>query len=63
MTPSPADLRAMIGRFACRIGWHKPYTTTGFDGCSMTGKCQRCAHRLLMDSQGNWFSVGEDNHP
>ena len=31
----------------------------GFDGVSVSGYCSVCGRRVLMDSQGNWFAVGE----
>jgi len=38
-----------------------PRGAVGFDGASMTAVCAYCGHRILQDSQGNWFSVGEGN--
>jgi len=47
------------GRLACnKLGWHKAPIAQTFDGCSYYGDCPRCGHRVLQDSQGNWFSVG-----
>jgi len=46
--------------FWCDImGWHKAPLRQGFDGASLNGRCPRCGKRVLRDSQGNWFSVGE----
>ena len=41
------------------LGWHVPSNRRGFDGCSMTSTCDRCGANILMDSQGNWFSVSD----
>ena len=39
--------------------WHRPKDVVGFDGCSFTTRCRYCNKRILQDSQGNWFSIGE----
>ena len=49
---------AALGRFACFMDWHRPGGSVGFDGCSMNSYCARCGRRILLDSQGSWFSVG-----
>ena len=38
-----------------------PRGAVGFDGAPLTAVCAFCGHRILQDSQGNWFSVGEGN--
>ncbi len=45
-----------------KLGWHdgKGWNgARGFDGASFTAICSRCNKRVLMDSQGNWFTIGE----
>ena len=43
-------------RWYCTFwGWHKAPEEQSFDGCSVTGKCGRCGHPVMKDSQGNWF--------
>ncbi len=53
----------VMRRFAHDVlGWHdaKGWNgAKGFDGASLTGICSRCNKRVLMDSQGNWFMVGD----
>jgi hypothetical protein len=44
------------------MGWHKPGEYRSDNPASANGDeawCVRCKLRLLMDSQGNWFAVGE----
>lgn len=41
------------------LGWHLRVETLGFDGVSWVGRCRDCGRRVLKDSQGNWFAVGE----
>jgi len=41
--------------FCRKLGWHKDVINTGFDGCSLHGKCNRCGEELLQDSNGDWF--------
>jgi hypothetical protein len=44
--------------WACyKMGWHLAPEKIGFDGCSCFGLCPRCGHKVLQDSQGNWFGV------
>jgi hypothetical protein len=44
--------------FKCdTLGWHKPVTLIGFDGCSYVAVCTVCHKKLLQDSQGNWFEA------
>jgi hypothetical protein len=44
------------------LGWHDGRGgPIGFDGMSLTGRCSRCGRRVLMDSQGNWFTAGSLN--
>lgn len=43
----------------CRLGWHTP-SGVGFDGCSLTSHCKRCGRAILMDSQGNWFTISAE---
>jgi hypothetical protein len=50
----------MLRWFLCEfLGWHRPAQAVamGWDGVSFTAVCERCGRRILMDSQGNWFSV------
>jgi hypothetical protein len=37
------------------MGWHKPYTITGFDGCSIHATCDICGKKGLIDSNGDLF--------
>jgi hypothetical protein len=39
------------------LDWHVDVRVTGFDGCSMQGRCCFCGRRVLKDSQGNWFAI------
>lgn len=42
------------------FGWHDGSGgDNSFDGCSVGGRCSRCGRRVLKDSQGNWFVVGD----
>jgi len=51
-------IRGRPGEWLCHsIGWHIAPKVQEFYGCSMTGQCPRCDSRVLMDSQGNWFSI------
>ena len=51
-------MRRRLGLWLCRVmDWHRPPTTQGFNGISFFGICPRCGVRVLMDSQGNWFSA------
>lgn len=44
--------------WACsRMGWHLAPKAQGFDGASLNGRCPRCNSKVLLDSQGNWFSI------
>lgn len=50
----------VIRRFLCEfLGWHRPKDVVGFDGCSLTSRCRYCNKRIMQDSQGNWYSIGE----
>lgn len=49
-----------VDKFLCNfLGWHKAGKAS-FDGCSFEGRCPRCNRKVLLDSQGNWFAIGED---
>lgn len=54
-------LRERIRHFTHDVlGWHDGNGgVRGFDGVSMTGQCSVCGRRVLMDSQGNWFTFGD----
>lgn len=46
-----------VRRWCCReLGWHLGLTSiTGFDRCSIHGRCVICDKDVMMDSHGNWF--------
>jgi hypothetical protein len=47
----------------CRcMEWHRAPAAQGFDGCSLNGCCSVCERRVLLDSQGNWFSATQDGN-
>lgn len=50
----------MIRKLLCKLGWHK-CNKENFDGISNIGYCKNCGKKCLQDSQGNWFSIGEEN--
>ena len=53
-------MKAALGRFACRMGWHKPGEYRPLNPASANGReawCVRCKLHLLMDSQGTWFGA------
>ena len=53
-------LNRKLGRWVCEVlGWHLPPEAQTFDGCSLGGRCPRCNKRVLQDSQGGWFSIGD----
>jgi len=42
-------------KYTCDImEWHS-VITTGHNGVSYVGVCEKCGKRLMRDSQGNWF--------
>ena len=41
------------------LGWHEPKDEEKYDGCSYTSVCKYCGKRIMQDSQGNWFEVGD----
>lgn len=45
--------------FCRKLDWHLEPETQDFDGISFYGVCSRCKQRVLRDSQGNWFGVGD----
>ena len=45
--------------FCRKLDWHLEPKTQGFDGLSFEGTCSRCSKKVLQDSQGNWFGVGD----
>ena len=51
-----------LRRFAHNVlGWHNgDGEPKGFDGLSSFAVCTRCWRRVLMDSQGNWFTIEEE---
>lgn len=46
--------RRPAASWRCRLGWHRPITT-GFDGCSIRARCERCGYEGLLDSNGTLF--------
>jgi hypothetical protein len=47
--------------FRCEsLGWHTPDGSLIFAGINLKSKCKRCGRTILKDSQGNWFSVYEE---
>jgi len=51
-------LKNWIRNFMCHtMDWHNPSGNSSFDGCSFVSHCKYCGRKILMDSQGNWFSV------
>ena len=41
------------------FGWHDGNGAIPiFDGCSFVSRCSYCGRRVLLDSQGNWFTCG-----
>lgn len=42
-----------------RMDWHAAPNEQGHDGCSANGCCPVCGRRVLLDSQGNWFSCSK----
>lgn len=38
-----------------------PADSVGFNGNSFTAVCDHCGHRILQDSWGQWFSIGDKN--
>lgn len=54
-------MKKWFRNFACNfLGWHKPDCSQPiwFDGCSEHSKCRYCGKKIMMDSQGNWFTFG-----
>lgn len=49
-------IKEKIGKFFCKIDWHKPHNLK-MSGVNATSTCSRCNKRIMMDSQGNWFST------
>lgn len=46
-----------VKHFFCRnMGWHGPWQTKEFDGCSVHAVCDWCESKGLIDSQGNFFT-------
>jgi len=37
------------------LNWHSPNDELFFDGNSFCSKCKYCNHKIMQDSQGNWF--------
>jgi hypothetical protein len=50
-----ADNRTRWQKFRCWTNAHKP-GACGFDGATITSRCQFCHKRIGQDSQGNWFA-------
>ena len=48
-----------VKQWTCdHLDWHNGRgANVGFDGASLTARCSQCNRRVLMDSQGNWFSA------
>ena len=47
------------------LDWHRPGTPVKWSLASANGAvttCQRCGRSLLLDSQGNWFGVGQASY-
>jgi hypothetical protein len=49
------DNRTRWQKFRCWINAHKP-GKCGFDGATVTSRCEFCHKRIGQDSQGNWFA-------
>lgn len=51
----------MLKKLFCWIGWHSfldGFERTNFDGASWHARCKWCSDAGMIDSQGNFFSVG-----
>ena len=49
----------LLQRFTHNVlDWHAPYSELGssFDGASVLDRCKYCNHRIMRDSQANWFT-------
>lgn len=45
----------------CRwLDWHERSRGVTFDGLTFHSRCKHCSKRISLDSQGNWFWVGDD---
>jgi hypothetical protein len=42
-----------------RMGWHNADhdAKIEYDGASFKSTCEHCGKTILMDSQGNWFTI------
>lgn len=50
-------IKDKIGKFLCKIDWHTPSRKVIVSGINSTSKCNRCGCKIMLDSQGNWFST------
>lgn len=49
--------KQMFRSFLCNVmGWHSPGRTVTTFGIIQESKCKYCGRRIMLDSQGNWFS-------
>ena len=51
-------LKSALRRFLHDVlGWHDGKGAVPmYDGCSFKSRCSQCGQRVLLDSQGNWFT-------
>ena len=44
------------------MDWHLPDDKPQeFDGCSFHARCKICGKSIMMDSQGNWFTISYES--